>query len=193
MLESYFSISWLAALPVVLMFVCAWFKIPAIPTLFINIFVSTGIIFLHQPHVALTELATLMEQGFVSQTHNKAVDALLTRGGIANMMGTVSLIVTTLALGGLLMELGIIQTAMEPLIKRLKKPGNLVLATVLSGIGVNLFVGEQYLSVILPEACAPIITRFIISPPTHFSAIHSAIGHNVFLVRLCGHGFELRG
>ncbi len=149
-LESHFSISWLAALPVVLMFVCAWFKIPAIPTLFINIFVSTGIIFLHQPHVALTELATLMEQGFVSQTHNKAVDALLTRGGIANMMGTVSLIVTTLALGGLLMELGIIQTAMEPLIKRLKKPGNLVLATILSGIGVNLFVGEQYLSVILP-------------------------------------------
>ena len=66
------------------------------------------------------------------------------------MMGTVSLIVTTLALGGLLMELGIIQTAMEPLIKRLKKPGNLVLATILSGIGVNLFVGEQYLSVILP-------------------------------------------
>ena len=48
------------------------------------------------------------------------------------------------------MELGIIHIAMEPLIKRLSKPGNLVTATILSGIGVNLFVGEQYLSVILP-------------------------------------------
>ena len=26
-----------------------------------------------------------------------------------------------------------------------------------------------------------------------FSTIHSATGHNVFLVRLCGRGFELRG
>src|SRR5699024_4356738 len=53
------------------------------------------------------------------------------------------------ALGGLLMELGIIQTAMEPLIQRLNRPGKLVLSTILAGIGINLFVGEQYLSVIL--------------------------------------------
>lgn len=149
-LSQNFSISWVAAIPVILMFLCAWFKIPAIPTLFINIAVSTGIILVNDPHISLKGLAALMETGYVAHTKNEAVNALLTRGGISNMMGTVSLIITTLALGGLLMELGIIQTAMEPLIQRLNRPGKLVLSTILAGIGINLFVGEQYLSVILP-------------------------------------------
>ncbi|MGY6766711.1 Na+/H+ antiporter NhaC family protein [Ligilactobacillus salivarius] len=149
-LNQNFSISWVAAIPVILMFLCAWFKIPAIPTLFINIAVSTGIILVNDPHISLKGLAALMETGYVAHTKNEAVNALLTRGGISNMMGTVSLIITTLALGGLLMELGIIQTAMEPLIQRLNRPGKLVLSTILAGIGINLFVGEQYLSVILP-------------------------------------------
>ena len=66
------------------------------------------------------------------------------------MMGTVSLIFLTLSLGGLLMKFDVIQTAMTPLAKKLKTPGSVVTATILSGIGVNIFVGEQYLSVILP-------------------------------------------
>jgi len=66
------------------------------------------------------------------------------------MMGTVSLIFLTLSLGGLLMKFDIIQTVMKPLAQHLRTPGSVVTATILSGIGVNIFVGEQYLSVILP-------------------------------------------
>lgn len=145
-----FAVSWWAALPIILMFVCAWRKLPAIPTLFLNILVSIVMIFIETPGFAVSKLATLIESGFVSKTGNKAVDALLSRGGISSMMGTVSLIIMTLALGGILMHEGIIENAMKPLIERLKKPGRLVTTTILAGIGVNLFVGEQYLSVILP-------------------------------------------
>lgn len=145
-----FSVSWWAALPIILMFVCAWRKLPTIPTLFLNIFVSIVMIFVETPSFAISKLATLIESGFVAKTGNKAVDALLSRGGISSMMGTVSLIIMTLALGGILMHEGIIENSMKPLIERLKKPGRLVTTTILSGIGVNLFVGEQYLSVILP-------------------------------------------
>lgn len=66
------------------------------------------------------------------------------------MMATVALIISTLSLGGMLMKFGIVQGAMEPLVKHLKKPGRLITVTILSGICINLFVGEQYLSVILP-------------------------------------------
>lgn len=149
-LAHHFSITWWAALPVVLMFLCAWIKMPAIPTLFTNIFVTIVMIFVQKPTTSLSDLAALIQDGFVAHTHNAAVDALLTRGGIASMMGTVSLIITTLALGGLLMQFDVIQIAMEPLIARLKTPGSLITCTILAGIGVNLFVGEQYLSVILP-------------------------------------------
>ncbi|KRK45978.1 Na+/H+ antiporter NhaC [Dellaglioa algida] len=149
-LSSHFSITAWAALPIILMFVCAWLKIPAIPTLFINIGVSLVMLFIQKPHTSLQSIAALIQSGFVSKTGNANVDMLLTRGGVSSMMGTVSLIILTLTLGGLLMNFNIIQVVMEPLVKRLNSSGKLITATIFAGIGVNLFVGEQYLSVILP-------------------------------------------
>lgn len=164
-LTKHFAISWWAALPIILMFVCAWKKVPAIPTLFLNIVLSTIMIFINNPHLAIAKFATLIESGFVSKTGNKAVDALLTRGGISSMMGTVSLIIMTLALGGILMRMGIIESAMKPLVARLSKSGRLITATICAGIGVNLFVGEQYLSVILPgNAFKPAFKRIGLAP-----------------------------
>lgn len=149
-LTSNFSISWWALLPIALLFVCAWRHIPAIPTLFINIIVTVIMIFIQNPHTSLKALTNLISEGFVAHTNDASVNALLSRGGITSMMGTVSLIIVTLSLGGILMQFNVIQSAMEPLVKHLKTPGSLILTTILSGIGVNLFVGEQYLSVILP-------------------------------------------
>lgn len=149
-LQAHFSVNFWAVIPIALMFFCAWKKIPAIPTLFINIVVSVLMVFIEQPQTQVSKIATIIESGFVSKTGNASVDALLTRGGIGSMMGTVSLIILTLSLGGLLMKFGLIQAVMEPLTKHLNSDGKMVTATILSGIGVNIFIGEQYLSVILP-------------------------------------------
>src|SRR5699024_12408590 len=93
-----------------------------------------------------------------------SVHTLLSRGGISSMMTTVSLIIVTLSLGGLLMKFQVVQVAMEPLVKHLRKPGPLVTTTILAGIGINLFVGEQYLSVILPgKAFKPAFARIGLS------------------------------
>lgn len=145
-----FSISWWALLPITLLFICAWRHVPAIPTLFINIIVTVIMIFIQDPYTSLKSLTNLISEGFVAHTNDASVNALLSRGGITSMMGTVSLIIVTLSLGGILMQFNVIQSAMDPLVKHLKTPGSLILTTILSGIGVNLFVGEQYLSVILP-------------------------------------------
>lgn len=149
-LNSNFVISWWAILPILLLFICAIRKVPAIATLLLNITVTVGMIFIEKPSTKLADIAGFIENGFVSKTGNVSVDTLLTRGGITSMMGTVSLIFLTLSLGGLLMKFDVIQTAMEPLAEKLKTPGSVVTATILSGIGVNIFIGEQYLSVILP-------------------------------------------
>jgi NhaC family Na+:H+ antiporter len=148
-LQDNFHISWWALLPILLMFICAWRKVPAIPTLFINIVVSCIMIFA-QGSVSVKKLADLINNGYVAHTSSQEVNQLLTRGGISSMMATVALIVSTLALGGLLMKFKIIQTAMAPIVARLTSPKSLIPATLLAGIGINLFVGEQYLSVILP-------------------------------------------
>ena len=149
-LNQQFTISWWALLPIALMFICAWRHIPAIPTLFINIIVTVVMIFFQKPGTSLQSLAKLISDGFVAHTSDATVNTLLTRGGISSMMGTVSLIIVTLSLGGILMKFNIVQSAMKPLVDHLHKPGSLITVTILSGIGINLFVGEQYLSVILP-------------------------------------------
>lgn len=149
-LEHQFNVSFWAIIPIALMFICAWRRIPAIPTLFINIGVSVVMIFIEHPSTSIKEIALIIEMGFVSKSGNASVDTLLTRGGIASMMGTVSLIVLTLSLGGLLVHLGLIETVMEPVARRLNSDGKLISAVVLSSIGVNIFIGEQFLSVILP-------------------------------------------
>ncbi|GAA3627827.1 Na+/H+ antiporter NhaC [Lactobacillus hamsteri] len=149
-LQNQFFISWWAIVPIILMLICAWRKIPAIPTLFINITATVIMIFITNPHMSVTALNNLIMNGFVAKTSDASVNALLTRGGISSMMATVALIISTLSLGGMLMKFKVVQSAMEPLVEHLKKPGRLITVTILSGICINLFVGEQYLSVILP-------------------------------------------
>lgn len=160
-----FTISWWALLPIIAMLICAWRKIPAIPTLFINITITVIMIFIQNPHIALNTINDLVMNGFVAKTSDKNVNTLLTRGGISSMMATVALIISTLSLGGMLMKFNIVQSAMEPLVKHLKKPGRLITVTILSGICINLFVGEQYLSVILPgRAFKPAYDKIKLSP-----------------------------
>lgn len=149
-LSANFSITWWAVIPVLLMLICSWKKVPAIPTLFINIVATVIMIFIEKPGYSVANLNGLIMTGFVAKTNDATVNALLTRGGISNMMGTVALIILTLSLGGMLMKFGVVQNAMALLVKHLRKPGRLITATILSGISINLFVGEQYLSVILP-------------------------------------------
>lgn len=164
-LQNNFSITWWAIVPIILMLICAWRKIPAIPTLFINIAVTVIMIFIQSPHESIQALDTLIMNGFVAKTSDASVNALLTRGGISSMMSTVALIISTLSLGGMLMKFNVVQSAMEPLVKHLKKPGRLITITILSGICINLFVGEQYLSVILPgRAFKPAFDKIKLSP-----------------------------
>ena len=164
-LQNNFTISWWALLPIVIMLICAWRKIPAIPTLFINIAVTVIMIFIQSPHESPQSLNNLIMNGFVAKTSDASVNALLTRGGISSMMATVALIISTLSLGGMLMKFNIVQSAMEPLVKHLTKPGRLIIVTILSGICINLFIGEQYLSVILPgRAFKPAFDKIGLSP-----------------------------
>lgn len=164
-LQSHFTISWWAIVSIILMLLCAWKKVPAIPTLFINITATVIMIFIENPSYSVKSLDNLIMNGFVAKTADSSVNALLTRGGISSMMGTVALIISTLSLGGMLMKFEIIQSAMEPLVKHLKKPGRLITVTILSGICINLFVGEQYLSVILPgRAFKPAYDKIGLSP-----------------------------
>lgn len=145
-----FHISWVALIPIVLVFVCAGFKMAAIPTMLLNVLVSTIMMFINNPQLNMTKASTIITNGFVAKTSNAEVNLLLSRGGIVSMMPTVALIVLTLSLGGLLVNFGLVSAVMTPLATHLNSHAKLVTAALASCIGINIFVGEQFLSIILP-------------------------------------------
>lgn len=145
-----FNISVLALIPVILVFVCSYFKMAAIPTMLLNIFISAIMIFINNPALNITKITKIITNGYVAKTGNHQVNSLLSRGGIVSMMSTVALIVLALSLGGLLIHFGLIAAVMSPLASKLNSSTKLVSAALAASIGVNVFVGEQFLSIILP-------------------------------------------
>ena len=149
-LEANFEISLWALLPILVMFLCAWKKIPAILTIIINVGIGILFILVQTPDTSLLEIANHIESGFISHTGNEQIDLLLSRGGIMSMMPTVPRIILTLSLGGGLMETQLIETVMNAVATKLKSTAGIVIASLMTAIGVNFFIGEQFLSVILP-------------------------------------------
>lgn len=149
-LNSDFHISIVALIPIVLVFICAAFKMAAIPTMLLNIFVSAAMMFVNNAGLTITKASTIITNGFIAKTSNNEVNLLLSRGGIVSMMPTVALIVLTLSLGGLLVHFGLISAIMSPLATHLNNSAKLITAALGACIGVNIFIGEQFLSIILP-------------------------------------------
>lgn len=139
--------TWWAIVPLVLLVATAWFKLPAIPALMINVLVSS-VMFLTQHN--LKSWADLLVNGFHTTSTNATLMSLLNRGGMSAMMGTIMMIMLALALGGLLSGLGILNRVMAPIVGHLQTQRSIILATLLTGIGANFLVGEQYLATILP-------------------------------------------
>lgn len=149
-LLTHYSITPVVLLPVLLLFVCAIKKVPAIPALLLNNLVSIILLKIYHPRLTLPVLGKWLQEGYVSRTGNKMVDHLLSRGGIQSMMWSVSLILLALSLGGLLIKTGILDIILQEIEGILTTPMALITLTALTAIGVNLLIGEQYLSIILP-------------------------------------------
>jgi len=77
------------------------------------------------------------------------IASLLNRGGINSMFFTLTIVILALSLGGLLFGLGIIPTLLDSMAHLLVSPSRATICVVLTALGVNYIVGEQYLSILL--------------------------------------------
>lgn len=141
-------VHWYSFIPIVILGVFAFKKISAFITLAFNSIFAVLLSFFHQI-TSGKELFQILFNGYVSTTGNEAIDSLLTRGGINSMMFTVSLVFLALSMGGLTFTLGIIQVLLQSLGKALNKIGSVIMAAAFTAIGINVLIGEQYLSIIL--------------------------------------------
>lgn len=91
-----------------------------------------------------------MATGFSMNSGIGDIDRLLSRGGMDSMLMTLWIIIGAVAFGMLLEELGLIRRLIDPLVLKVKGTGPLYLAVFGSGIGLNLFAGDQYIALVLP-------------------------------------------
>lgn len=124
-------------------------KLPAIPSL-IMVAVLGGLSAFFIQGSEFGSVIRTMTNGFVAETGNEMIDSLLTRGGINSMGGTVILLTTATAFGGILEEIGSLDSLLNLIMKRVNSVGSLVFATILSGLTVAFATGAQLLAVVIP-------------------------------------------
>ena len=141
-------IHWYTLLPIVVLVIMTFYKAPAVITLAVVSIIGVGLGSLLDP-VPASDVFKILFDGYVSQTGNKEVNALLTRGGMNSMLFTIALVLLALTMGGLLFTLGIIQSILAKVESLFKSAGSVITGAAITGIGVNTLIGEQYLSILL--------------------------------------------
>ena len=148
-LHSHFNISVLMITPPILIIILALMQIPTILNLMINIFASLflGIAFTKRSY---TELLNIMFSGFNDTTGVEFIDNILARGGLTSMLELVSLIIFAVILGGILENLGILNSLLSKLINNLKTRFHLIAVTMVSSAISGILGCNQFLAVFLP-------------------------------------------
>jgi NhaC family Na+:H+ antiporter len=178
MLAAEFPISFIGFVPPLVVIVLAAMKTPAIPGLFSGVLIAM-IMAIFQGHglgdilgamhygyeaqlsaeIAGAEggaLASLLSQSNLTMAPEMATEVgtmltdLLTRGGLDSMMWTISLIFCALFFGGVMEACGFLETIVGTLMKSVKTVGGMMTSVAVSCFVSNLFLGDQYLSLVIP-------------------------------------------
>ena len=148
-LDNFYISPWIVC-PVLVILFAAWKRIPAIPSLLLAAAFGVVIAIFAQD-APLADVMIGLQTGFAADTGSVVTDSLLNRGGIDSMMWTISLIMFALAYGGILEKCGFAETLMGGFVKRIKRVGGLVAATIVTGIVCYIILTDQYLAIMVPS------------------------------------------
>ena len=174
-----FPVTLLCVIPPLLVIISSIIKIPAMPGICVGIFASMimcaadGVSMGEMWNLSqwgykaqlsaqiaglesMPEIAKILQAQGLQMPPELAKDVasmisrLVGRGGMQNMMWSVSLALIAMAMGGFLEVTGILHTLLAAMTKGVKRVGGLVSATVIASFVANLLTGSQYLSIIIP-------------------------------------------
>ena len=136
-------------LPPVLVIVMVVLRIPALPAILGGWALGAGLSFGLQGR-SLGQGLLVAYQGVKAKTGHKLVDKLLSRGGLSSMFSTVALIICAMSFGGVMEHSGQLDALAGAVLRLAHGTGGLVLATVVSCLGMNVLGSDQYLAVVVP-------------------------------------------
>lgn len=148
-LEKKFVIHWALLLPPVAVIGLVVARVPALPALLVGALLG-GLCAAVAQGATLAVIVKSAQSGFASDTGVKAVDKLLTRGGLESMMTTVALIISALSFGGVMERAGMLRRLAEAIMRGVRSTGSLVLRTLLTSIGMNILAADQFMAIVIP-------------------------------------------
>ena len=152
-------------IPVAIVLVLVVRKMPAFPALLIGALVGCVFAVIFQPQaviayanspdlpswVALVKGAWMsLFDGFRLESGNSALNDLLSRGGMANMLNTVWLILMAMTFGAVMEATGMLQQIAASILGFVRGTGTLVSATLVTAFGMNIVASDQYMAIVLP-------------------------------------------
>jgi NhaC family Na+:H+ antiporter len=147
-IDAQFSINPLLLLPPVIVMVLAIRKIPAVPGITIGI-IAAGILGAIFQRNTFGSLLSAAYGGYASNSGVEAVDNLLTKGGLESMMYTVSLVICAMMFGGIMEKTNQLRVVVSVILKKAQSTGSLITATILTAIGSNLILCDQYMAIVM--------------------------------------------
>ena len=163
-MESKFNISPFLFLVPVSVFVLIYFKVDALPALFVGTVVGGIAAIIAQPQIikeltgisndylkaSYTAIINAMSGETVIVTKNEAVDKLLTTRGMNGMLNTIWLIVCAMCFGGAMEVSGLLKKITSTVIRKVETTGSLIATTAASCVFFNATASDQYLAIVVP-------------------------------------------
>lgn len=164
-LQQHFAISPLLLVPLLVVLVLAWRKVPALPSILAGVVVGGifAVIFQRPTIIAFASseqlsptmsvikgLWSALFDGYQATTGNTTLDSLLSRGGMSSMLNTVWLIITAMVFGAVMEKAGLLLRLMHSILSMVSSTGGLITSTLLTSFGTNIIMADQYISVVLP-------------------------------------------
>ncbi len=152
-------------IPVALVVILVVRKMPALPALLIGALIGCLFAVVFQPQAVITYAnspnlppwAALVKgawmslfDGFRLESPNAALNELLSRGGMANMLNTVWLILMAMTFGAAMEATGMLQRIAASILGMVRGTGSLISATLMTAFGANILASDQYMAIVLP-------------------------------------------
>lgn len=147
-LEANYTINPVLMLAPLVVLIVSIKKIPAIPGITVGAIVGAIFAAFIQGS-SWPEILTAAMYGVTSDTGVPDVDNLLTRGGMNAMTYTISLTMIALMFGGVMERTNQLKVIADAILKRAQSSGSLIAATALTGVGSNLVLCDQYMSIVM--------------------------------------------
>ena len=145
-LHETFWLNPLLLIPLIVLTICIFKKMDAIPAL--GIALLLGIVFSLTQGFSFTEICTALYNGLELETGTQ-VDELLGQGGLTSMHSVITVILTGMPLGSLLRDTGTLNAIIYHFRGIVSSPGNVVAASTVTTTALCFLTGNSYGACIL--------------------------------------------